>query len=203
MYFHQLGYILIYVIVFAKPSYSVSNYGENSTVWLVVNASFLMSDIRCVYYSLQTDFLQTGRILMGIFRYKYKTICICICISMKSGACPLWALVMSDNVLVCRTPNISWLWTRYMRVMMNAFGKSVLVFWYFNIICIWKIAFPTFGNGNGNDKFHSQFLGMGTGMTNSFPDFWEREWDVVIPGNDREREWEWRQKNRVKFCMLS
>ena len=53
----------------------------------------------------------------------------------------------------------------------------------------WKIAFPNFGNGNGNGKFHSQFLRTGTGMTNSIPDFWEREWDVVIPGNDREREW--------------
>ena len=38
-----------------------------------------------------------------------------------------------------------------------------------------KIAFPTFGNGNGNDKFHSQFLGTGTGMTNSIPNFRERE----------------------------
>ena len=38
-----------------------------------------------------------------------------------------------------------------------------------------KIAFPTFGNGNGDDKFHSQFLGTGTGMTNSIPNFWERE----------------------------
>ena len=39
----------------------------------------------------------------------------------------------------------------------------------------WKIAFPTFGNGNGNG--------------NSIPEFWERESDVVIPRNDREREY--------------
>ena len=65
----------------------------------------------------------------------------------------------------------------------------------------WKIAFPTFGNGNGNDKFHSQFLGTGTGMTNSIPDFREREWDVVIPGNDREREREWRQKIGSNFIF--
>ena len=65
----------------------------------------------------------------------------------------------------------------------------------------WLSPFPNFGNGNGNDKFHSQLLGTGTGMKisfpifgngngngNSIPEFWEREWDVVIPGNDRERE---------------
>ena len=65
----------------------------------------------------------------------------------------------------------------------------------------WKIAFPTFGNGNGNDKFHSQFLGTGTGMTNSIPNFREREWDVVIPGNDREREREWPQKIGSNFIF--
>ena len=38
----------------------------------------------------------------------------------------------------------------------------------------WKIAFPTFGNGNGNEKI--------------IPNFREREWEVGIPGNGRERE---------------
>ena len=37
-------------------------------------------------------------------------------------------------------------------------------------------------------KTHSQFLGTGMGMENSIPDFREREWDIVIPGNDWERE---------------
>ena len=36
----------------------------------------------------------------------------------------------------------------------------------------WKIAFPTFGNGN--EKL--------------IPKFWEREWEAGIPGNGRERE---------------
>ena len=38
----------------------------------------------------------------------------------------------------------------------------------------WKIAFPTFGNGNGNEKL--------------IPKLWEREWEAGIPGNGRERE---------------
>ena len=38
----------------------------------------------------------------------------------------------------------------------------------------WKIAFPTFGNGNGNEKI--------------IPNFREREWEAGIPGNGRERE---------------
>ena len=38
----------------------------------------------------------------------------------------------------------------------------------------WKIAFPTFGNGNRNEKL--------------IPNLWEREWEAVIPGNGRERE---------------
>ena len=38
----------------------------------------------------------------------------------------------------------------------------------------WKIAFPTFGNGNGNEKL--------------IPKLWEREWEADIPGNGRERE---------------
>ena len=61
----------------------------------------------------------------------------------------------------------------------------------------WLNPFPNFGNGN--DKLHSQLLGTGKGMNipfpifgngnrNFIPEFWEREWDVVIPGNDRERE---------------
>ena len=69
----------------------------------------------------------------------------------------------------------------------------------------WLNPFPNFGNGNGNDKLHSQPLGTGTGMKipfpifgngngNSIPEFWEREWDVVIPGNDREWEREWHRK---------
>jgi len=37
-----------------------------------------------------------------------------------------------------------------------------------------KIAFPTFGNGNGNEKL--------------IPKLWEREWEAGIPGNGRERE---------------
>ena len=64
-----------------------------------------------------------------------------------------------------------------------------------------KILFTIFGNGNGNGKFHSQISGTGTkmkipfpifengnGVENSIPDFRERKWDVVIPGNDREQE---------------
>ena len=42
---------------------------------------------------------------------------------------------------------------------------------------------------------------MGTGMTNSIPDYREREWDVVIPGNDREREREWLQKIGSNFIV--
>ena len=38
----------------------------------------------------------------------------------------------------------------------------------------WKIAFPTFGNGKGNEKI--------------IPNFREREWEASIPGNGRERE---------------
>ena len=37
-----------------------------------------------------------------------------------------------------------------------------------------KKAFPTFGNGNGNEKL--------------IPKLWEREWEAGIPGNGRERE---------------
>ena len=37
-----------------------------------------------------------------------------------------------------------------------------------------KKAFPTFGNGNGNEKL--------------IPKLWEREWEVGIPGNGREWE---------------
>ena len=38
----------------------------------------------------------------------------------------------------------------------------------------WKIAFPTFGDGNGTEKL--------------IPKLWEREWEAGIPGNGRERE---------------
>ena len=38
----------------------------------------------------------------------------------------------------------------------------------------WKIAFPTFGNGNGNEKL--------------IPKLWEREWEAGIPGNVWERK---------------
>ena len=38
----------------------------------------------------------------------------------------------------------------------------------------WKIAFPTFGNGNGNEKI--------------IPNFREREWEAGIPRNGWERE---------------
>ena len=37
-----------------------------------------------------------------------------------------------------------------------------------------KNSFPTFGNGNGNEKL--------------IPKLWEREWEAGIPGNGRERE---------------
>ena len=37
--------------------------------------------------------------------------------------------------------------------------------------CEWKIPFPIFGNGNASGKFHSQFLGMGMRVENSFPTF--------------------------------
>ena len=50
--------------------------------------------------------------------------------------------------------------------------------------------FPNFGNGNGNEKSHSQLLGTGTGMINSIPNFWEREreWQIPFPtfGNGNE-----------------
>ena len=36
------------------------------------------------------------------------------------------------------------------------------------------MSFPTFGNGNGNEKI--------------IPNFREREWEAGIPGNGRERE---------------
>ena len=52
----------------------------------------------------------------------------------------------------------------------------------------WLSPFPNFGNGNGNEKFHSQLLGtgtgkfhsqfLGTGMEIPFPHI-----DIVIPGN--------------------
>ena len=61
---------------------------------------------------------------------------------------------------------------------------------------------PNFGERECKWKYHSQFsgtgtkmkipfpiLGMGMRVENSIPDFWEREWDVAIPGN--EREWVW------------
>ena len=38
----------------------------------------------------------------------------------------------------------------------------------------WGTSFPTFGNGNGNEK--------------NIPNFREREWEASIPGNGRERE---------------
>ena len=38
----------------------------------------------------------------------------------------------------------------------------------------WKNSFPTFGNGNGNEKL--------------IPKHWEWEWEAGIPGNGRERE---------------
>ena len=49
-----------------------------------------------------------------------------------------------------------------------------------------KIPFPIFGNGNGNG--------------NSIPELWEREWDIVIPGNDREREYH--RKIEWKFFII-
>ena len=38
----------------------------------------------------------------------------------------------------------------------------------------WKITFPTFGNGIGNEKLILKL--------------WEREWEAGIPGNGQERE---------------
>ena len=56
------------------------------------------------------------------------------------------------------------------------------------------ILFPTWksipGNGNGNGKLHSQILGTGTGMKNSFPNFGNVNWRPVFPkmvGNGNSR----------------
>ena len=51
-----------------------------------------------------------------------------------------------------------------------------------------KIAFPTFGNGNGNEKL--------------IPKFWEREWEAGIPGNGREREFPLTPEAGPKGCKL-
>ena len=54
-----------------------------------------------------------------------------------------------------------------------------------------KKAFPTFGNGNGNEKL--------------IPKLWERESEVRIPENGREREFPltpaWRSQWREAFCL--
>ena len=62
----------------------------------------------------------------------------------------------------------------------------------------WKISFPTFGNGNGKIPFPI----FGNGNGNSIPAFREREWDVVIPGNDREWERELHRKIEWKFFII-
>ena len=77
----------------------------------------------------------------------------------------------------------------------------------------WLSPFPNFGNGNGNEKLYSQLLGTGTGLKNQFPNFGngnensipkfrEREWDVVIPENDQEREREWHRKMKWNFFVI-
>ena len=60
----------------------------------------------------------------------------------------------------------------------------------------WKISFLTFGNGNGKIPFPIFWNGNG----NFIPAFREREWDVVIPGNDRE--WEWELHRKIEFFMI-
>ena len=62
----------------------------------------------------------------------------------------------------------------------------------------WKISFPTFGNGNGKIPFPI----FGNGNGNSIPAFREREWDVVIPVNDREWERELHRKIEWKFFII-
>ena len=62
----------------------------------------------------------------------------------------------------------------------------------------WKISFPTFGNGNGKIPFPI----FGNGNGNSIPAFREREWDIVIPGHDREWEWELHRKIEWKFFII-
>ena len=62
----------------------------------------------------------------------------------------------------------------------------------------WKILFPTFGNGNG--KIWFPIFGNGNG--NSITAFWEREWDIVIPGNDREWGRELHRKIEWKFFII-
>ena len=61
-----------------------------------------------------------------------------------------------------------------------------------------KISFPTFGNGNGKIPFPI----FGNGNGNSIPAFREREWDIVIPGNDREWERELHRKIDWKFFII-
>ena len=106
--------VFVFLFVFANNNNSdYSNYSENYTVWHVLNASFRMSDMPRVCMQSK-HFLQT--FLMGVLvniLYLYSNIRICIWTSvfvsecsLKSGGCLLWALVMSDTVLV-RTPNIS------------------------------------------------------------------------------------------------
>ena len=51
----------------------------------------------------------------------------------------------------------------------------------------WKISFPFFGNGNGNEKL--------------IPKLWEREWEAGIPGNGRE--WEFPLTPAAKTVQLS
>ena len=62
----------------------------------------------------------------------------------------------------------------------------------------WKISFPTFGNGNGKIPFPI----FGNGNGNSIPAFREREWDIVIPGNDREWERELHRKIEWQFFII-
>ena len=62
----------------------------------------------------------------------------------------------------------------------------------------WKISFPTFGNGNGKIPFPI----FGNWNGNSIPAFREREWDVVIPGNDWELERELHRKIESNFFII-
>ena len=41
----------------------------------------------------------------------------------------------------------------------------------------WPSLFPIFRIGSGNKKYNSQILGLGMGMKNQIPNFWDWEWE--------------------------
>ena len=51
----------------------------------------------------------------------------------------------------------------------------------------WKIAFPNYGNGNGNKKKAFPTFGNGNRNEKLIPKLWERESEARIPENGRER----------------